>query len=121
MNQNPETASSGERRLFPGDSLKITVSHADDELVTFVNGKKIGAASIRTHGDPLLNIHVDLTDELVTGRNVILVVLANRAWSLHFVGKLQVNDEVVKDWNVVTGGDEFGIQYHDSYIVRVDP
>ena len=72
----------------------------DDEVEVFLNGESVFQNAILRHGEP--QIEVDLSDQLVSGTNVIQVEATNGPGSATLLGSISVDGEVIDEWSVLT-------------------
>jgi hypothetical protein len=98
----------------------LHVRYADNEGLVLLNGNPVFHK--RTEGNPDLKWKVDLTENLVSGRNVLVVTAANRNGPSHFWAYITDGDvgPVIASFRRDIGDTVWGIFYFDSLIIRKD-
>jgi hypothetical protein len=73
-------------------STILTVNNADNQVVAYLNGQEVYNKS--TESNPTFADTVDLTNKLIPGKNILLLVGINWGGPAIFKGSLSVNDQV---------------------------
>jgi len=100
----------------------LHIDYADNQGLVLLNGSQIFHR--KTEGNPKLNWKRDLTEDLATGRNVLVLASGNRNGPAHFVAWLTDADtgNVVRrfEGHVHHPKTTWGIWFWDSMIIRKD-
>ncbi len=94
--------------------LIVRVSHADNQLVIFLNGAVV--YDKRTEGDPQFSDTVELTNQLTPGINLLTLVGVDWGGRANFVGNIEIgNDNIPFSFRVDGTPVQAGMIWHTSY------
>ena len=84
--------------------LKVIINHADNQMVVFMNGKKVKEIQAPP-GDPSLSEDVDVGGMLLPGRNTLLLLGINFSKRARFQARVTLDGNDIGEWDRVFSSD----------------
>lgn len=92
----------------------LNVTHADNEVIAFLNGLKI--YDHKTEKDPTLKDSVDLTPYLTSGVNLLVLAGINWGGGANFSGSVVIGD-ITQPFTFKADSTENGVVWHQTFII----